>query len=70
MPSKWRQALYYERTIELARAQGAKTALGAALLATAQLVDYWPDYRPQAVAHLDEAQAIARETGDEELLER
>jgi tetratricopeptide (TPR) repeat protein len=57
----------YERTIELARAQGARKALGAALFATAQLVDYWPDYRPQAMAHLEEARLIAEETGDEEL---
>ena len=57
----------YERTIELARAQGAKKALGAALFATAQLVDYWPDYRTQALAHLEEARVIADEIGDEEL---
>jgi tetratricopeptide (TPR) repeat protein len=57
----------YERTIELARAQGAKQALGAALIATTQLVDYWPEYRPQAVAHIEEARAIAEEIGDEEL---
>jgi tetratricopeptide (TPR) repeat protein len=57
----------YERTIDLARAEGAKKALGAALIATAQLVDYWPDYYAQAAAHLDEAEAIAKEIGDEEL---
>ena len=57
----------YERTIELARAQGARKALGTALFATAQLVDYWPDYRAQATAHLEEAWVIADETGDEEL---
>ena len=57
----------YERTIELARALGARKALGAALFATGQLVDYWSDYRPQALAHLEEAGAIAEETGDEEL---
>ena len=57
----------YERTIELAREQGAKKALGAALIATAQLTDYWPDYRAQAIANLEEAQAIAKEIGDDEL---
>jgi tetratricopeptide (TPR) repeat protein len=57
----------YERTIELARAQGAKKVLGAALFATGQLVDYWPDYRSQAMVYLDEAGAIADEIGDEEL---
>ncbi len=57
----------YERTIELARAQGAKKALGLALIASAQLVDYWPDYRAQAIAHVEEAEALARELGDEEL---
>ncbi len=49
------------------RAQGAKKALGTALLATAQLVDYWPEYRAQAMAHVEEARVIAEETGDEEL---
>ncbi len=62
---KCRQA--YERTIDLARAQGAKKALGLALIATAQLVDYWPDYRTQAIAHVEEADALARQLGDEEL---
>ena len=57
----------YERTIALARAQGDRKALATALVATAQLVDYWPDYRPQANANLDEADAIGRAMGDEEI---
>jgi tetratricopeptide (TPR) repeat protein len=57
----------HERTIELARAQGATKTLCQTLIAIAQLVDYWPDYVAQARANLDEAQTLARELGDEEL---
>ncbi len=57
----------YERTIELARAQGAKTILGAALIATPWLADYWPEYRATAMEHVKEASTLAEETGDEEL---
>ena len=37
------------------------------LVATATLTDYWLGYRAQAKANLDEADRIARETGDEGL---
>jgi hypothetical protein len=57
----------YERAIELARTQGANKILGACLVATATLTDYWLDYRTQAQANLDEADRIARETADEAL---
>jgi predicted ATPase len=57
----------YEEAIDLARAQGNKAELGAALVATAQFVDYWPDYREQAEHNLAEAAAIARETANEDL---
>lgn len=57
----------YERAIELARAQGAQQALAKALIATATFVDYWPEYKAQAFAHLDEAQRIAHATNDEEI---
>ena len=64
-PEKCRAA--YERAIDLARAQGASKPLAHALVATAQLTDYWPEYRATAIAHLEEAQAVARATGDEEV---
>ncbi len=57
----------YEGTIELARAQGDTKTMGAALVATATLVDYWPEYATQAAANLDKAAQIARDTGDEEI---
>ncbi len=55
----------YESVIALARAQGVHKTLGESLVATATLVDYWPDYRPQALANLDEAEKIARVHDDE-----
>ena len=64
-PEKARTA--FERTIELAGELGADKIRGATLVATANLVDYWPDYRAQAVANLEEAEAIAAKLGDEEL---
>jgi hypothetical protein len=57
----------YERAIELARAQGARKTLASALVATAQLVDYWPDYRDQAQANLAEAKSIAVALDDDEI---
>lgn len=57
----------YERAIGLARAQGVHKTLGACLVATATLVDYWLDYRAQAQANLDEADQIARVIDDEGL---
>lgn len=56
--------LAYERTIEIARTLGAKEVLASALIATAQLVDYWPEFRDQARKNLDEADAIAQELAD------
>ncbi len=55
----------YERTIELARTLGDKDTLGYTLTHTAQLVDYWPDYYQVAMANLEEAEQIARETGND-----
>ena len=57
----------FERTIDLARGQGSQLVLASTLIATAQLIDYWPDYRDQARANLDEAFMIARELKDEAL---
>ncbi|MBV9419874.1 MAG: AAA family ATPase [Alphaproteobacteria bacterium] len=57
----------YERTIELARSEGARAILARSLLATVHFVDYWPEFVAQAQANLAEAEAIAGELGDEEL---
>lgn len=62
---KCRQA--YEETIALARAQDNKAELGSALVATAQFTDYWPEFREQAKLNLAEAEAIARQTANEDL---
>lgn len=57
----------YERAIALARDIGDRRALALSLIATAQLVDYWTDYRDQANANLDEAGMIGAAIGDEEI---
>ena len=57
----------YERAIALARSLGDWKALAESLIATAQLVDYWTDYRDQANANLDEAGVIGEQVGDEEV---
>jgi tetratricopeptide (TPR) repeat protein len=57
----------YRRTVDLARAQGDLRTLATALVAGAQLVDYWPEDAPRARVDLDEAARIGRETGDEEI---
>ena len=62
---KYRDA--YERTIELARLVDDKSALGAALIYTANFTDYWPDYRSQVLINLTEAEAIARAISDEDM---
>lgn len=62
---KCRQA--YEQAIALARALDNKAELGAALVATTQLTDYWPDFQEQAKLNHAEAEAIARATGNEDL---
>ena len=57
----------YERAIQLARDLSEHKSLGESLVATATLVDYWPDFRPQAIANLQEAQRIALATDEEDL---
>jgi len=56
----------FESTIALARAQGDRKALAAVLIATGNLIDYWPDYVTKAKANLAEAQEIGKAIGDEE----
>lgn len=57
----------YERTIALAREQKDQQSLGSALMLTANLIDYWPDYRSQVIANLAEAAKIAKATKNEGL---
>lgn len=57
----------YEQTIQLARELEEKDILGMTLVQTAQLIDYWPEYIGEAIRNLDEAEQIARETGNEDI---
>ena len=57
----------FERTVKLAGELGADKVRGAALVATAALIDSWPEFRAQAIANLEEAGVIAKKLGDEEL---
>jgi class 3 adenylate cyclase/tetratricopeptide (TPR) repeat protein len=57
----------YEETYALAKEIGDKRAMCQALIPTSWFVDYWVDYRDQALANNDEARKLAEELGDEEL---
>ena len=57
----------YEQTYALAKEIGDKRAMCQALIPTSWFIDYWQDYRDQAIANNDEARALAAELGDEEL---
>ncbi len=57
----------YDATYALAKEIGDKRAMCQALIPTNTFVDYWQDYRDRAIAQNEEARALARELGDEEL---
>jgi predicted ATPase/class 3 adenylate cyclase len=57
----------YEAAYALAREIGDRRAMCQALIPTSWFVDYWQDYRDQALINNDEATALAAELGDEEL---
>lgn len=57
----------YAEAYALAKAIGDKRAMCQALIPTSWFVDYWQDYRDQAIANNNEARALAAEIGDEEL---
>lgn len=56
-----------ERAIELAREVDDQRALAVALLSSTHLVDYWEDYRPQAMQNLEEAREIGLRLDDEDI---
>lgn len=58
----------YEAAYEVAKAAGDDVGMARALLPTTWFTDYWPDYRPTATANVDEALALARKVGDEDLI--
>ena len=57
----------YEQAYTLARKLGDKRGMARALIPTPDLVDYWFDYREQAIANVAEATALAEELGDQDL---
>jgi class 3 adenylate cyclase/tetratricopeptide (TPR) repeat protein len=57
----------YEATYALAKEIGDKRIMCQALIPTSWFVDYWVEYRDQALANNDEAKALAKELGDEDL---
>jgi class 3 adenylate cyclase/tetratricopeptide (TPR) repeat protein len=57
----------YEEAYALAKKLGDKRAMCQALIPTSWFIDYWQEYRDQAVANVDEALALAQELGDEDL---
>jgi tetratricopeptide (TPR) repeat protein len=57
----------YEATIQLARELDRPLELTQALIASTQLVDYKPDYMKTAREHLQEADKLANELGNEDL---
>jgi len=57
----------YEETYALAKEIGDNRAMCQALIPTSWFVDYWQDYRDQAIRNNDEATALALQLGDEDL---
>jgi hypothetical protein len=57
----------YAEAYALAKEIGDKRAMCQALIPTAWFIDYWQEYRDQAIANNDEARTLAAELGDEEL---
>jgi tetratricopeptide (TPR) repeat protein len=57
----------YESTIALARELDESKILAMTLVQTTQLVDYWSEYIGEATKNLEEADSIARATGDEDI---
>jgi class 3 adenylate cyclase len=57
----------YEETYLLAKQLGDKRAMCQALIPTTWFIDYWRDYRAQALRNVEEAVALAAEVGDEDL---
>jgi len=58
----------YEVAYILARDLGDRASMVRALTPTQWFVDFWPGYGGQAAANVEEALALSREIGDEELI--
>jgi tetratricopeptide (TPR) repeat protein len=58
----------YEQAHTVAGELDDKVGMVRALISTMWFTDYWPEYRDQAVANIEEAWIISQEVGDEELI--
>jgi len=58
----------YEAAYALAKELSDKRAMARALVWSHWFTDFWPEYREQARANLQEALTLAREVGDDELI--
>ena len=58
----------YKQAYSLARALDDKIGMARSLGPTHHFLDYWPAYRDEALAKTEEALALSREIGDEELI--
>ena len=58
----------YEEAYAAASKVGDKRKMALALLPTSWFTDYWADYRDTAVAHVAEAERLAQELGDVDLV--
>ncbi|HEV3096745.1 MAG TPA: AAA family ATPase [Candidatus Dormibacteraeota bacterium] len=58
----------YEAAYALAQDLNDQRAMARALRGTRWFGDFWPDYRERVLANLEEALAISRRIGDEELI--
>lgn len=55
------------KAIDLARKSNDQNALARALMASINVLDYWPERRSEILANIKEAHKIAHESGDEGL---
>jgi class 3 adenylate cyclase len=58
----------YQRAYALARQLDDKVGMVRALVPASHFIDFWPEYRDQAMANTEEAVALSHEIGDEDLL--
>ena len=58
----------YKQAYSLARELDDKVGMVRSLVPTHHFLDYWPAYRDEALANAEEALALSREIGDEELI--
>lgn len=59
---------FYEQAYALARQLGDKAAMARSLIPTTHFATFWSDYRDQAFANIEEALALGRELGDDDLI--